>query len=176
MSAVLTEAVAVGGDFTEAERQRIVAFLFREARLADESRYDEWELLVDEQMLYWVPGAHSDPDPDRTVSLIADNRSRLHNRILQLKTGRRLAQQPVSPMRRLLGNIELERMSSNEVRAFCNFTLHEYRVQSLHRVRVWAGRYEYHLREKPDGSLRMFCKRVDLIDVAGAVPSLAFLI
>ncbi len=176
MSAVLAEAAALPGQFNEGDRLRIVGFLFLEARLADESKYDEWEALVAEDMLYWVPGPHPRPDPDTAVSIIADNRSRLHNRILQLKTGRRLAQQPVSPMRRQLGNIELERLSATETRACCNFTLHEYRAQSVHRIHVWAGRCEYRLREAADGSLRMFYKRVDLIDIAGPIPSLAFLI
>lgn len=177
MTTALCEAACASGEFSEAERQRILAFLFAEAKYADESRYEEWERLVDdEEMLYWVPIAHERPHPDTTAALIADNRRRLANRIAQLKTGRRLAQQPVSPMRRHLANIELERISGTEVRASCNFVIHEFRAQSLHRVHLWAGRYEYRLRDKGEDGWRMFYKRVDLIDASGPIPSLAFLI
>lgn len=177
MTMALCEAACAAGEFSEAERQRVLAFLFAEATYADESRYAEWEGLVDDgEMLYWVPIAHERPHPDTTASLIADNRVRLSKRIAQLKTGRRLAQQPVSPMRRHLANIELERISGTEVRAVCNFVIHEFRAQSVHRVHIWAGRYEYRLRDKGADGLRMFYKRVDLIDASAPIPSLAFLI
>jgi 3-phenylpropionate/cinnamic acid dioxygenase small subunit len=163
--------------FSEAQRQQVIAFLYAEARCADESRYDDWLGLVDdEEMLYWVPIAHAHPDPDRTASLIADNRKRLGSRIAQLKTGRRLAQQPASPMRRHLSNIELDRISEREVRVCCNFVIHEYRAQSEHRLHLWAGRYEYRLRDSGKDGLRMYYKRADLVDAAAPIPSLAFLI
>jgi benzoate/toluate 1,2-dioxygenase beta subunit len=176
MSAALADVAAQPQEFTADERTEVAAFLFEEARLADESNYDQWEALVDDDILYWVPGGMPDPDPDTTLSIIADHRARLHNRIAQLKTGKRLAQQPVSPMRRHLSNIELKRLSATETCASCNFVLHEYRAQSTHQIQIWAGRYEYRLRRAADGRMRMFYKRVDLINATGPVPSLAFLI
>lgn len=177
MTTALCEAASATGEFSEGERQRVLAFLYTEARCADESRYDDWERLVDdEEMLYWVPIAHARPHPDTTASLIADHRTRLSKRIAQLKTGRRLAQQPVSPMRRHLSNIELERISGTEIRASCNFVIHEFRAQSVHRIHLWAGRYEYRLRDRGRDGLRMYYKRVDLVDAGAPIPSLSFLI
>ena len=63
-------------------------FLFLESRLADESRYTEWESLWDDDALYWVP-MHENADPEREVSYIYDNRPRIAKRIAQLKTGLR---------------------------------------------------------------------------------------
>ncbi len=174
MSAVISEISAITA-FSVEEKSAIAAFLFEECRLADESKYEQWENLLADDMLYWVPGGVPDPDPDTTLSVIADHRGRLHNRIAQLMTGRRLAQQPVSPMRRMLSNIELTRLSDTETRACCNFVLHEYRLQSTQKIQIWAGRYEYRLRRNTEG-LRMFYKRVDLINAMGPLPSLAFLI
>ena len=37
------------------DRLQVEAFLYKEARLADESRYSEWEALVDDDMHYWIP-------------------------------------------------------------------------------------------------------------------------
>lgn len=175
-ASVIEHVAAIPVDFDPAKCQAVLNFLVREARLADESRWDEWEALLEDDMLYWVPGGVPDPDPDTTLSILADNRARLGNRIAQLKTGRRLSQQPVSPMRRLLSNIEMEAISDTETRAYANFALYEYRVQSTHQIVQWAGRYEYRLRARADGSLGMFYKRVDLLNAAGPLPSLAFLI
>ena len=43
-------------------------FLFYEARLADEHRYEEWERLWTDDALYWVP-ANGD-DIDATIDLV----------------------------------------------------------------------------------------------------------
>jgi len=78
-------APVIASDLAEAVRQ----FLFREAKLQDEHRYDEWEALwAGEDTLYWVP-MREGADPMREVSYIYDNRSRLSSRIRQLNTGLR---------------------------------------------------------------------------------------
>ena len=44
------------------EKTAVEAFIYREARLADEARYDEWEALWCDQANYWVPrGEGLDP-------------------------------------------------------------------------------------------------------------------
>jgi 3-phenylpropionate/cinnamic acid dioxygenase small subunit len=158
------------------EYHQISAFLFQEARLADESRYAEWEALVENDMLYWVPRGEGEFDMSREISITADNRSRLRTRIRQLMTGKRHAQVPVSAMRRVVSNIEAERMPSGEYRVFSNFILHELRRSSTATVEVWAGRVEHRLRRRPDGSLGMFFKKVMLINGDEPLPSLAFII
>ena len=65
-------------------------FCFREARLADENRYDEWFALWTEDVRYWVPVNIDDYDPDEHVSIIYDDRERLELRIAAAQVGRRL--------------------------------------------------------------------------------------
>lgn len=166
------------------EQRQIEAFLYREARLADESRYEEWEALVDDDMYYWVPAG--DPDPGEEaglrVSVTADNRRRLATRIAQLKTGVRHAQVPPSPMRRLLSNIEIEAVEepvqsgTREYRVGANFLLYELRAQSTHKLEVWPGRVEYKLRAYDGGEFRMFFKKVMLVHGSEALSTLAFII
>ena len=83
-----------------AERAELEAFVYREARLADESAYDEWESLLADDMHYWVPVGAADYDPSTRLSFINDNRRRLATRLRQLRSGQRHAQTPPSPMRR----------------------------------------------------------------------------
>ena len=58
------------------DRQAVVEFLYREARLADEARYAEWLALWTDDGVYWVP-ATTDPaaDPETHLSHIYDNRA-----------------------------------------------------------------------------------------------------
>jgi hypothetical protein len=73
----------------------LVAFIYHEARLADEARYSEWEALWDDRATYWVPMA-PDADPETQVSYINDNRTRIRSRVAQLNTGVRHSQTPPS--------------------------------------------------------------------------------
>ena len=157
------------------DRAQIENFIYRECRLADESRYEEWEALVEPDMFYWIPRGEGDFDPQRHVSITADNRKRLANRIRQLKTGQRHAQSPPSPMRRIVSNLEAYVGERGEYVAYCNFVLYELRVQSTHELAVWPGRLEYRLRRGENG-LRMFYKKVTLVNGAEPLPSLAFIL
>lgn len=157
------------------EYQRICEFLYREARLADESKYTEWEALVDDDMMYWVPRGEGDFDMNQHVSITADNRARLRTRIAQLMTGERHSQTPVSRMRRLISNVEVCKTAPNEYRVLSNFVLYELRMASTRTIEIWPGRVEHHLRWVDD-DYKMFLKKVMLIHGDEPLPSLAFLI
>lgn len=157
------------------EWNEIEEFLYFEAALADESRYTEWEELLEPDMVYWVPRGEGEFDPRRHVSIINDNRARLATRLRQLRTGTRHSQTPVSRMRRLISNIRPRRSGSDEYHVQSNFALYEMQMQSTERVVVWAGRVEHRLR-RAEAGLRMFHKKVVLVNGAEAIPSLAFLI
>jgi benzoate/toluate 1,2-dioxygenase subunit beta len=162
---------------TDATRREIEDFLFYEARLADESRYEEWETLVTDDMHYWVPAAGADYDPASRLSYVNDNRSRLATRIRQLKTGLRHAQTPPSAMRRLVSNVEILSADdeSGEYQVGSNFVLYELAHQATGDIRIWAGRTIHRLR-RVEGKLRIAAKRVDLVNASGPLPNLAFLI
>jgi hypothetical protein len=66
----------------------LVAFIYHEARLADEARYSEWEALWDSDATYWVPMS-PDADPETTVSYINDNRARIRSSTPACGTPRR---------------------------------------------------------------------------------------
>lgn len=100
-------------------RERIGEFLFHEARLIDEHRYDEWLALWTDDCLYWVPCNSDDADPARQAMIIYDNRARLDERVYRLTSGAAWAQQPRSRTRRLISNVEVREIDGgdqNEVR------------------------------------------------------------
>jgi 3-phenylpropionate/cinnamic acid dioxygenase small subunit len=150
----------------------ILSFLYLEARLADEGRYSEWEALWDDDdnVVYRVP-MHPDDDPRTTLAYVNDNRRRIKSRVAQLNTGNRHSQTPPSVMRRVISNSEVVDDTDGLIAVESNFALFEYRI----RQRFWAGRVCHTIRRSPDGP-RLVSKIVHLIDAAGPVETLAFLI
>jgi 3-phenylpropionate/cinnamic acid dioxygenase small subunit len=156
--------------------REIEQFLYREARLADEHAYDEWEALWTDDALYWVPANADNIDPLTQMSVIHDNRNRIRTRIKQFNTGRRLSQTPSSRLRRIVSNVEVlgtrDGPDGGDITVEANFICAESRERTNE---TWAGRYTYRLRVV-DGELRMAYKKVALIDNARPIATLSFLI
>ncbi len=161
---------------SDAERQAVEAFLYTEARLADESRYAEWEALWTDDAIYWVPAtASGEADPTWQISHIYDNRARIATRVRLLQSGYRYSQVPASPMRRLIANIEIDKTPQGEFIVGSNFLLLEMSIQAQHQLRLWGGRTIHKLRWV-NGELKMFFKQVLLVNAAEPLPNLTFLV
>lgn len=148
----------------------LAAFIYLEARLADEARYSEWESLWDDDALYWVP-MRRDADPAVHVSYVYDNRRRLKSRIAQLKSGARHSQTPPSVMRRTISNLEIVGRDADTVTISSNFCLFEYR----YALTTWAGNYIHRLRTSGEQP-RLVEKTVHLVNAGGPVQTMSFLI
>lgn len=153
------------------DRAAVEDFLYLEARLADEHRYDEWEALWADDAVYWVPANGDDIDPSRQISYINDNRARIATRIKQLKTDERHSQIPPSRMRRMISNVEVEE-KDGEVVVGSNFVLVEHRKRGM---TTWAGRTIHTLRVE-NGGFKMARKKVMLVNNYDAIPTMSFLI
>ncbi len=157
-------------------RAEVEALLFLEARLADESRYEEWLALMTDDVRYWVPSGPADYDPDTRISFVNDNRSRLETRVRQLLTGVRYAQTPPSPMRRVISNLEIDSTDTDDtITAGSNFVLYELSAQATNELRIWAGRATHRIK-RIDGELRIASKTVELVNASQPLPTLAFLL
>jgi 3-phenylpropionate/cinnamic acid dioxygenase small subunit len=154
------------------DRQRVEQFLFREAQLMDEHRFDEWLALWSEPALYWVPSNRDELDPRREVSLIYDDWVRLQLRIARLKSGFAHAQEPRSRMRRLISNIEIEEVGDGEIVTHSNFMLAELRRG---KQDLFAGRTTHRLRPE-NGSFKLISKKVLLVNSDEPIDNLTFLI
>ena len=157
---------------TALDLRRAEAFLYLEARLADEHLYEEWEALWTDDASYWVPANGDDIDPTRQMSIIYDNRARIATRVKQLRTGKRHAQTPPSRVRRLISNIEIVEHVPDGVLVGSNFLIIESRERG---TQLWGGRAEHRLRLE-DGELKLASKKIMLVDNDRAVYTLAFLI
>jgi 3-phenylpropionate/cinnamic acid dioxygenase small subunit len=160
-------------DSDSADIRDIEAFIYREARLADENRYDEWLSIWTEDAIYWVPANKDDYDPRRHVSIIYDGWERLQDRVDRLKSGAAWSQEPQSRMRRIVSNVEVEEIKADgTVVVRSNFVLGELR-RSLQMV-YFAGQV-HHLRPVAN-SFKMSLKKVMLINNDEPLHNLSFLI
>lgn len=162
--------------------RRVESFVYREADLADENRYAEWEQLWADDGVYWVPLLPSD-DPFQETSIIFDNRRRIAIRVRQLIEGRRPTQTPVSRLRRVVSNIQLHAadevplpegldVGSCDVVATANFV----GVESHDgRRNLFAGQTTYFLRSV-ESSFELVLKKVDLVDSDQPLRTLSFLL
>ena len=152
-------------------RERIEEFLFHEAKLIDEHRYDEWLALWTDDCLYWVPCNSDDADPARQAMIIYDNRARLDERIYRLTSGAAWAQQPRSRTRRLISNVEVREIDdAYAVESNCL-------IAELRRSRqdLFAARILHTLRPAGD-SFRIALKKVLLLNNDEAIDNLTFLV
>jgi 3-phenylpropionate/cinnamic acid dioxygenase small subunit len=157
---------------TRIDRQEIESFLFMEARLIDDGKFDEWLELFAEDAIYWAPCNSYDIDPTTEVSLIYDDKSRMRDRVWRLQSGLAYSQEPASRVRHMLSNIELVSVEGDAATVSSNFAIFEMRkgVQ-----KVYAGRVEHHLRREGDGWKITF-KKVDLINNDDPIDNLTFLV
>jgi 3-phenylpropionate/cinnamic acid dioxygenase small subunit len=160
------------GVFDPALWHEVVQFLYPEARLQDTHEYDAWEALWTEDGVYWVPANGAGVDPEREMSLIYDNRSRIALRIRQLKTGRRHSQTPPSQLARIIGNVELLDDDGREIGVACNAQIFE---TNLRGDTAWAARCLYRLR-RADGALKIAYKKVVLVNNNKPIYTISFLI
>lgn len=160
-------------------QEQVTQWLYREARLCDEHRYDEWEALWADDGVYWIPANGEGGDPEQEMSIVYDNRSRIALRIRQFHTGKRFSQTPPSRLRRLVSNVEILHDDGEAVLAAANVMVFESHTRG---DTVWASRNEVTLRRALVGAgqggetvWRMARKKVVLVNNHTALFSMAFL-
>lgn len=162
----------MNGD-SKIDRSQAEMFLYREARCADEHRYDEWASLWTEDCIYWVPSNADDYDPRRHLSIIYDNRNRLLDRVDRLKSGKAWAQEPRSRLRRLISNIETAVLpDTGELEVRSNFVLGECRKG----VQTTYFAHQIHNLRSTSAGIRMSLKKVLLINNDEPIHNLSFVV
>jgi 3-phenylpropionate/cinnamic acid dioxygenase small subunit len=143
-------------------RDKVEAFLLREARLLDERRFAEWLALFSADALYWVPTQPGQRSPAEGLSLLHETRALLEMRVARLERADVHVQTP--PARTLHQVSGIEVLPSQDPRweheARSTLIMAERRGET---ARWFAGRVIHGLRHEQD-KLLIVMKRVDLID------------
>lgn len=142
-------------------------FLFHEARLLDERRFDDWLALFADDGWYWAPIRENQANPRDTVSIIYDDRRMMEVRVRRLMQGGAHALNPLPRTSRIVGNVTLEAAddAAGAYEVAARFQMVEFR---LDRQRLYAGAARWALA-RIDGGFRIRWKRVDLVDCDGMI-------
>lgn len=140
---------------------RVSAFLWHEARLLDERRFDDWLALWTDEGRYWMPRHHGQSDPFTQISLFWEDRMLRETRVRRLLHPRNWSQQPPTRSNRLVGNVHIDGLDADGHLIVCsNLHYAEYRLEA----RQLAGQVFHKLAVGDNGDFRMQLKRVDLIN------------
>lgn len=147
---------------TDITEKDLIDFVYREARLLDELRYEEWLELYAEDGHYWMPAEWQQTDPKLQASLMYEDMLLLRIRVERLSGARTFSQKPKSRAQHLLQVPQVDEINAagNRYRTWTAFHYAETRGDDFQIYAGWA-RHELRLEE---GGLRIVLKRVDLVN------------
>ncbi|MCK9510077.1 MAG: phenylpropionate dioxygenase [Pigmentiphaga sp.] len=147
----------------------LIDFVYHEARMLDERRYEEWLDLYAEDAYYWMPLAPGQEDPLLHASLLYEDKLLLRVRVERLLGQRTYSQQPHSRGHRLLQRpwIDREHPESDPAagRHIVRTSFHYVETRGDDQT-LYAGWATHHLVWQD--RLRIRLKRVDLVNCDAA--------
>ena len=148
----------------------LTGFVYHEARLLDEQRFDEWLELFTNDGRYWMPLAHGQTDRRLTASLMDEDLLLLRIRVERLKGIRTYSQKPRSRCHHLLQQPQIEVFDTAGFRYVVWTAMHyvETRQDSQDLYAAWAT----HELTTVEDRLRIRLKRVDLVNCDAALGSI----
>jgi 3-phenylpropionate/cinnamic acid dioxygenase small subunit len=159
--------------------QEVAEFLYREAELLDERRYDEWLALLADDIRYWMPmrrnvkfgeEAREFTREAQDIAWFDEGKDALVRRVRQIQTGIHWAEEPVSRISHLVSNVQLVEATPSfaepqEVTVRCRFLIYRNRVET--ETDILVGKREDVLRrqnDSKDGDDWQIARRKILLD------------
>jgi len=154
-------------------KQEVEDFLYHEAELLDERRYEEWLELFTEDAHYWMPMRRNvradEPEREFTrqgtdVNWFDEGKDTLTRRVQQILTGVHWAEEPPSRICHMVSNVQIRCASPpgpapSEVAVKCRFLVYRNRVQT--ETDILVGKREDLLR-KVDGHWKIARRKIVL--------------
>ncbi|MBV9829253.1 MAG: 3-phenylpropionate/cinnamic acid dioxygenase subunit beta [Alphaproteobacteria bacterium] len=142
--------------------QEIGEFLYREAELLDERRYDEWLAMLADDIRYWMPMRrnvkYGETEREFTrdtidVNWFDEGKETLTRRVRQIETGIHWAEEPVSRISHFVSNVQFVEATptiaeAREVTVRCRFLIYRNRVET--ETDFMVGKREDVLRRAGD--------------------------
>ena len=154
-------------------KQDVEAFLFHEANLLDDRRYQDWLALLADDVRYWVPMRRNvkfgELEREYTregedINWFDEGKPTLTQRVNQILTGVHWAEEPLSRISHMVTNVEIleawpTAADAATVALRCRFIIYRNRVET--ETDLLVGRREDTLR-RVDGEWRIAQRKVYL--------------
>jgi 3-phenylpropionate/cinnamic acid dioxygenase small subunit len=156
-------------------KEEIEAFLYHEAELLDERRYEAWLDLFTDDAHYFMPMRrnvpHDEPDREFTragadVNWFDEGKDTLGRRVAQIQTGIHWAEEPPSRICHMVSNVQISKSTPDgaaapsEVSVRCRFLVYRNRVET--ETDILVGKREDVLR-RVNGSWKI-ARRMVVLD------------
>lgn len=140
-------------------------FLYREARLLDAERFEDWLEMLTEDIHYWMPSIQNRYRRDKTpahsldhMALFDEDLKSLQLRIKRFNTGVAWPEDPPTRHCHVITNIEVELTDkADEYRVYSAFVNHRSRTEQDEETMM--GRREDLLR-RVDGTLKLARRKI----------------
>jgi 3-phenylpropionate/cinnamic acid dioxygenase small subunit len=133
--------------------REIEQFLYMEAELLDERRFNEWIDLVAEDIHYHMPlrrnvkfgeQARENSDSESEISWFDEGKATLAGRVRQINTGIHWCEEPFSRIRHIVSNVQVVNVDGDEVHVRSRFFVYSNRLRD--EVNLFVGKREDILR------------------------------
>ena len=154
-------------------RDDIIDFIYQEARMLDEGRYDEWLSLWLENGIYWMPLDYKQSDPINATSLLYEDHFMLRLRVERLNGARTFSQKPKSRCHHVLQRPFVDIFEPNEGRFQANTSMHY--VETRLDEQILLALTVIHDLKVDDGKLKIAGKKVELLNSDAAFGNIQLL-
>jgi p-cumate 2,3-dioxygenase beta subunit len=167
MSTNVTNTASAANAATAITRAEAEDLLFEEAELLDQWQLEPWLALYTDDATYQVPSTDLPlgADPAKTLFYIADDHTRMRERIVRLMKKTAHSEFPRSRTRHLVSNVRVGKAEAGETPVSAAFVT--FRTKNG-VTDTYMGRLLYRLR-RVEGALRIAAKRCEL-DLDGLRP------
>lgn len=149
-----------------------IDFVYHEARLIDEKRFDEWYELFTDDALYWMPLTRDQPIGEAHTSLFYEDKLLLKVRIERLRHPNAFSQQQPSFCQHVLQQPAIIESADGQCVLRTPFI---YVEAQLDQQVMLTGTAFHHLQGDVQGwKIRM--KRIELLNREAALPSIQLLL
>jgi 3-phenylpropionate/cinnamic acid dioxygenase small subunit len=161
-----------GGRVTQSvgDDRTLIEFVYREARLIDEKRFDEWYDLYADDCRYWMPLVRGQPRGAEHTSLFDEDKLLLKIRIERLHNPKSYSQAQPSWCQHILQAPSVEGRDAESGIAMLR-TPFMYLEYQQDQQEVYAGVAWHHLKREGDKIL-IALKKIELLNCEAALPSL----
>jgi 3-phenylpropionate/cinnamic acid dioxygenase small subunit len=150
--------------------QSLIEFVYHEARLIDEKRFDEWYDLFADDGRYWMPLMRGQPEGPGHTSLFDEDKLLLKIRIERLRNPKSYSQACPSWCQHILQAPRIERREAGLGLAVLR-TPFMYLEYQQDQQEIYAGVAWHHLKEE-GSKIMITLKKIELLNCEAALPSL----
>ncbi len=163
--APVTRAAAKANGAAHDTLREVEQFLYRQAELLDEKRWEDFIALFAADGLYWMPASPEQTTGEGVPSIFYEDRNLMTVRMKRVTHPHAWSQSPMWGTSHLVSNVAIERENprTGELTVRSRFHMMEFRRDAS---RHFAGTYRHQL-VPANGGYRIKLQRVDMVNGQG---------